>query len=709
MGSGSLSANAAAPTIGAVWASAVQPTNARLNAEVDPGGKSSTYRYDYISKATYDANVAASKDPFTGTQRLPALADTIIAGIAPTTIAPLLSGLTPDAAYRYRLVVKNADGTTTGPTRDLHTHGTAPFTLPDDRGWEMVSPVVKNGGEVEPPGALAGGGVLQAAVDGQAVTYGSGASFGGGVGAPPASQYLGSRVSGGWLTQNISLPLPSGAYPDDEGSPYRLFSADLARAVHWSAYRCAPGPCPREYLLRETATGALTASPQQPDLRLAGASPDLKYVVLSSCAVLAPGATDGCGAGDPNLYLWSGGGLSLINTTPGATLAAQGTAVSIDGSRIYFNDLASADLYLRVGAQTKQVDAAAGGGGTFETASADGTTAFFTKSSHLWRYVAGTDTATDLTPSGGVLGVLGTSVDASRAYFKDAGGLKHWSNGTTTLIAPAADASNYPPTTGTARVSADGTKLLFQSTTPLLTSDGHTYDNLDASTKAPTSQLYLFDASGPTLTCVSCNPTHARPLGPSSVPGAIANGLASTQSYKPRVMSSDGRRVFFDSEDALASTDVNAGEDVYQWQAQGKGSCAKPGGCISLISSGLANWGFFIDASLTGDDVFFITDRSLVGSDPDSVDLYDARVGGGLPEPAQPNPCTGDACQIVPPAVEDPVLTTTLQGPGNPAERYRSYGAKAKCPKGKVRKKGKCVKKGAKKKSTKAKKSGGKR
>jgi hypothetical protein len=733
------SAHAAAPAITAVWSSNVQPTTARLNAEVSPNGKQSSYRFDYILKSTYDANVAGAKDPFAGTSRLPALADTIISGLASTTIAPTLFGLAPDTAYRYRLVIKNADGTTTGPTRDLRTHSAAPFALPDNRGWEMVSPVEKNGGEVEPPGALAGGGVLQAAADGQSVTYGSAASFGGGAqGAAVASQYISSRGAGGWSTLNITPPLISGSYGSEPtGVPYQLFSPDLAWGLMLNGRPCrgdASG-CPvanppltgtdapagyQNYYLREGGSfeallgsaeiGETDLDAADFELSFAGSSPDLKAVVLSSCAALTASAGDGCSGGDRNLYLWSGGALTLINATPGAQLGAQSGAVSTDGSRVYFTDTTAGNLHLHQGAVTKQADIAAGGGGTFQTATPDGAFAFFTESGHLWRYDAVADTATDLTPGGGVVGVLGASADGTRVYFKDAGGVKLWSNGTTTMVASAADASNYPPASGTARVSADGTKLIFLSTTALTTSDGLTYDNTGLNSKAPTSQLYLYDASGAgTLACLSCNPTHARPIGPSSIPGATANGIVpgSTHAYKPRVLSPDGRRVFFESEDALVLTDVNLGIDVYQWQAQGKGSCSKAGGCISLISSGLANWATFIDASATGDDAFFITDRSLIGADPSATDLYDAKVGGGFPEPTEPSPCIGDACQVVPPAVEDPVLTTVLAGPGNPKEQYRAYGAKAKkkCPKGKVRKGGKCVKR----KSARAKKGVGKK
>src|SRR3954453_11870131 len=73
----------------------------------------------------------------------------------------------------------------------------------DNRNWELVSPVEKNGGVVGVPGTEEAG-VLQAAAAGDAVAFGSDASFGAGAGAPPVSQYLARRDSLGWSTLNIS-------------------------------------------------------------------------------------------------------------------------------------------------------------------------------------------------------------------------------------------------------------------------------------------------------------------------------------------------------------------------------------------------------------------------------------------------------------------------------------------------------------------------
>jgi hypothetical protein len=602
---------------------------------------------------------------------------------------------------------------------------TSAAALPDGRGWEMVSPPDKNGGQVDLPGQAAGGGLLQAAAQGSAVTFSSRASFAGGQGAPPASQYIATRSGAGWSTQNITVPIFSGSYDFTEGGvPYQLFSPDLARGLllngdhcRGEAQGCAVANPPlggtdapegyQDYYLREGGSfEALVGSadvaghgldPASFDLRFEGASPDLQTIVLSSCAALTASASDGCATNAQNLYLWSKatGSLSLINTTPGVALAAQAGAVSNDGSRVYFEGIEDGPLQLREGGTTYPVSA---GAAAFQAASSDGTIAFYLEAGHLYRYATATHTATDITPSGGVAGVLGASSDGSRVYFQDATGLESWSAGSTTVAAgaEAADPSTYPPTTGAARVSADGTKLLFLSKAQLTG-----YDNTDKITGLPDSEVFLFDATTTTLRCLSCNPIASkRPSGPSSIPGAVANGGApgSTDSYKPRALSANGKRVFFDSGDSLVSSDSNADptshagvRDVYQWEAFGEGSCAKASGCVEILSNGaLPEGASFADASADGADAYFLTASSLVGADFGSVDLYDARIGGGFPEPPPTIPCNGDACQILPPRPSDLTLTTTLAGAGNPAVTYHKY-----CRRGYVKRKGLCVKRGA--------------
>jgi hypothetical protein len=719
MGLGAGAASAAGPpVVGEVWSSAVFSISAHVNAEIDPNGLETTYHFEYLTEAAYQANVGAGKDGFSGASRAPVI-DAVLAagggGEKQKTLEPLVAGTT----YRYRVVAKNAAGETVAPAvipLSLTTRVGGEPILPDSRGWEMVSPVDKNGGQVDPAGAIAGGGVLQAAAAGDAVTYGSRASFGpGAAGAPPASQYVSSRGAAGWATQNLTAPLISGSYgSQDQGVPYRLFSPDLSRGLllngdhcRGEATGCAVANPPlagtgapagfQNYYLRDSASGGFTAllgaadvslfdlDPALFDVSLAGASPDLRHVVLSTCAALTPGATEvplgeGCDPAKPNLYEWSAGsGLSLINlapgesqSEPGAALGAQVGAVSADGARVYWENLAGGNLYLREGGQTRLVDV-----GTFQTASPDGSKALYLKvgvnGGHLYSYDAIAQASTDLTPAGGVLGVLGASADVSRVYYLTAAGLFLVDGATSVEVAATADLGTYPPSTGAARVSADGARLLFVSTASLTG-----YDNTDLYSGEPDSEVYLYDAVGKELTCVSCNPTNQRPAGPSSIPGAVANGQGpgATVAYKPRVLSADGRRVFFDSRDSLVATDSRDPEkggdpDVYQWEAQGEGSCGRAGGCVGLISNGRGNGASFVDASLDGDDAFFLTDDSLVGTDPGSGDLYDARIDGGFAESPAPTACEGDSCQPLPPEPIDPTVTTLLPGLGNPPVRYQ--------------------------------------
>jgi WD40-like Beta Propeller Repeat len=185
----------------------------------------------------------------------------------------------------------------------------------------------------------------------------------------------------------------------------------------------------------------------------------------------------------------------------------------------------------------------------------------------------------------------------------------------------------------TSRVTPDGRRLLFMSRQSLTG-----YDNVDARTGARDTEVYLYDATTETLSCVSCNPAGTPPIGPSSIPAGT--DITSVEAlYDSRSLSADGSRVFFESEDSLVPQDTNGARDVYEYEA----------GRPYLISSGTATQGAsFIDASASGNDVFFVTHERLVGQDVDEqVDLYDARVGGGFPSPPAPPPsCEGQQCAL---------------------------------------------------------------
>jgi hypothetical protein len=417
-------------------------------------------------------------------------------------------------------------------------------------------------------------------------------------------------------------------------------------------------------------------------------------------------------------------------------------AVSADGSRAYWTDLGSANtgtgkIYLRenpfaAGAEcggpeapcTVAVSAAVGGAGSeekarFWTASPDGSTAIFQfaegpLAGNLYEFDAAS--ATPGLIATGVSGVAGWSEDASRLYLVsdadlDAAGPAE--AGTENLylreagemprlvraLPSGGEVGGYcnigdrVPRFRCARATPAGSVLAFVSQDPLTE-----YDNADAVSGEPDAEIYLFDADAPAgedLLCVSCNPSGARPAGREvETPGStdwIAARIPGWNSgfHAPRVLSSDGRRLFFESFDALVPADTNGAQDVYQWERAGKGGCAETasnyfpsnGGCLDLISSGQSpKDSHFADASANGADVFFATDAGLLPQDPGLVDFYDARIGGGFPLPPPPSPeCEGEACQSppTPPRAPAPASGAFL-GPGNLADPVPSCKARAR-------------------------------
>jgi len=193
--------------------------------------------------------------------------------------------------------------------------------------------------------------------------------------------------------------------------------------------------------------------------------------------------------------------------------------------------------------------------------------------------------------------------------------------------------------------------------------------------------------SGERLSCISCNPAGASPTGDAALEADFSAGL-DPKNVIPNV-TDDGSAVFFQSLDRLLPEDANQVADVYEWRARGAGSpeCTRPGGCLALVSSGQGEVPSFLYAmSADGHDVFFRTQEKLVGSDvAGSTSVYDARVGGGIPEPAPAAPCQGDACQgtgTQTPAIPNPATGGAGEGNEMPA---------ARCAKGKHRVKGRCV------------------
>jgi hypothetical protein len=149
--------------------------------------------------------------------------------------------------------------------------------------------------------------------------------------------------------------------------------------------------------------------------------------------------------------------------------------------------------------------------------------------------------------------------------------------------------------------------------------------------------------------------------------------------------------VFFDSPDALVPQDTNGLEDVYEFEPEGIGGCASSTasgsqvyvkevaghpveGCVGLMSSGTSSAeSAFLDASESGDDVFFVTTSKLAGADYDKgYDVYDAHVcSTAVPCPTSvesPQPCGESTCKPPPspqPGIFGTPPSATFEGAGN--------------------------------------------
>jgi hypothetical protein len=146
------------------------------------------------------------------------------------------------------------------------------------------------------------------------------------------------------------------------------------------------------------------------------------------------------------------------------------------------------------------------------------------------------------------------------------------------------------------------------------------------------SEVYRYDLATDGLSCISCPPQGQTPTGSASMShDDMEHAVLLTADS--RGISEDGSEIFFDTPDRLVPGDTNTTRDVYEWHA----------GRLSLISSGAGpGESLFLDNSSSGSDVFFATTSPLSGSDTDGAfDVYDARAGGGFPEPP-PSGCTGD-------------------------------------------------------------------
>lgn len=452
-------------------------------------------------------------------------------------------------------------------------------------------------------------------------------------------------------------------------------------------------------------------------------------------------------------------GSKKFNSSPGVNAASKGMnlrPVSADGSVAYFSARPSGStacneatdkirIFKRIGdTSTVEVSksqctrtlptpcSSANGDDFFQGASANGNRAFFTSTRQLAD--SDEDATADLylydsdPPAGqpalvqasaGVVGaehpkagsgaevlegVLDIAVDGSRAYFAAKGQLAAGAvKGNNNLYVYQRDAAHpsgriafvakldstdsalwgvgdkpafaLPFAGAEGKGAGDGHSLLFGSAAKLAAAD------IDLK-----SDLYRYDDTTAQLTCLTCAGNGN--FGVSVSPHVIPNDPASAQ--RNRVASEDLSRVVFSTAEPLlggAGEDENSVADAYEWH-DGELNLISTG---NEISAGVASPPLI---SPDGAAAFFLTADRILPSDHDSAaDAYAARIGGGFPEAGEAQRCvSADECRTAPVSPPPtPAVGSTAPQAGNPPA------TRPGCPKGKVRKNGRCVKKPKKK------------
>ena len=431
------------PSVTTQPADDVTSEHAVLPGLVNPNNSPTTYWFEYGTSTAYGTNVPATEDADGGS------------GTAVKAVLQRIEPLTPGTVYHFRLVAKNPAGITNGAD-ETFTTGIPPAAstprpgipgsgfLPDDRGWEKVSPAQKNGADT-----MADSQRTRIAADGSAANFASLAGFGDAVGTDIATDYESVRGPAGWSTHAILPPQqplsPKSILVGLQSLYVGPFSEDLTKGVFLGVSPVTNDPgvanVANIYLRTDLTTpGAgsyqllsacpLCASTSTPLLPLlgningggapyfAGASTDYGHVIFESQEPLTADAPTGCtdltnrNQCPGNLYEWDHGTLRLVgilpdNTTAHGSQAGQGAGsfqgqneltpntISADGSRIFFTvpghpASLSGGLYMRLDhSTTVQLDASERAGSpssdsaTYWGASSDGMRVFFSTSDAL--------------------------------------------------------------------------------------------------------------------------------------------------------------------------------------------------------------------------------------------------------------------------------------------------------------------------------------
>jgi hypothetical protein len=329
-------------------ATEVTANGAVLHGTVNPDGVPITNcRFEYGRGTDYGQSVPCSPSPGEGS--------------APVEVSASVS-LESWVDYHFRLVAGNANGDNPGTDQRAFTEAaTAPAAsdtcpnasvrldgpselLPDCRAYEMVSPLDKNGSSIGADLQF----TSQAAFDGQSVSFIAFSGFADTTGSERAgfTSYVATRGAAGWSSHSITPAAPlNNVQASSNGVKMAdlVFTEDLSHAVYLGGYFLGADPGTGSWNLyrEDTASRALETVTldklhceclEKNELEglergPVGYSSDAGVITFQTKLALLPGAT-----GANELYEWDHGVLRLAGILPGETAPAPGGSMAPGGS-----------------------------------------------------------------------------------------------------------------------------------------------------------------------------------------------------------------------------------------------------------------------------------------------------------------------------------------------------------------------------------------
>ncbi len=561
------------------------------------------------------------------------------------------------------------------------------------RAYEMVSPVEKENASVrqDRPGEFA----FQTWPGGNSVVYTTQSPFPGADGAPLYAMVMAKRSPSGWSSTPLDPPSLNPLPGAITLQATFAVSEDQTHAFVYSQRKLTPQATEYQgnYYIKDLETGGyefVGSSPEALTLNLEasefylGGTADFSAVEFTVPYKMTPES-----AGASNTYLWSRSqGLQLISILPDGTPAAglsgvttalpQGrNQLSADGTRAYFSLSnpgqhipGTEGVFLYENGHTRSISTVHIPGepetvkpAEFLSATPDGSRVMFRARDQV---------LTPGAPPNSEANIYIADVETNTLELVATHNVSLATEDLSTIVTTNELGELGASESG---LSPNGRYLAFASTLRLTN-----YDN----TAGPAcefgcAEIYVMDTADRAISCASCRGDGQPPTGSAEL--ALQGGQAIVSRHRANVVTNGGQ-VFFSTPDPLVAEDSNGLKDVYEYD----------GGSQRLISSGSGSApSTFVEASPDGSDVFFITTQRLVSQDKDdNADLYDARVGGGIPgqnQVPESEGCELELCGPLTVTPAAPIVGSKVVAPeaGHKPAKHKSKHHKKKHHKGKAR------------------------